>query len=72
MMYLTATLRTDDGEAVGVIALAPKVFTTGNVGWYGTGKMAVDGVRYQAQVQIVRIKPKPEAVQPPGDGQPGG
>ncbi len=36
-----------------------KNFKTGSRGFFGTGKVVVDGVRYQAQVQLVEIGSKP-------------
>ena len=54
-MILTATIRNDSGEAVGVLVLQPKTFKSGKVGWFGQGKIEVDGVRYQAQGQLVKI-----------------
>jgi hypothetical protein len=52
---LTATLRTDDGETVGILVLSEKVFASGKRGYFGQGKMAIGGVRYQAQAQLVAI-----------------
>lgn len=54
-MFLTATVRRDDGSAVGVIALKPKTFSSGRVGWHGTAKVAIGGDRFQAQCQVVKI-----------------
>ncbi len=36
-----------------------KQFKTGSDGFFGTGKIEVEGVRYQCQVQMVRIGSKP-------------
>ena len=64
-MFLTATVRTDTGESVGVLVLQPKTFASGKEGWHGQGKIEVGGVRYQAQGQLVKIagqdEPEPEA-----------
>ncbi len=54
-MILTVTVRSDDGTALGVLVLKAKQFKSGRVGWFGQGKVEIDGVRYQAQAQLVRI-----------------
>ena len=54
-MILTATIRNDSGEALGMLILKDKTFKSGRVGWFGVGKVEIDGVRYQAQSQLVRI-----------------
>lgn len=59
-MFLTATVRDDRGKSVGVIVLAEKVFRSGKEGWFGQGKIEIDGVRFQAQVQLVAIAAKPK------------
>jgi hypothetical protein len=47
-----------DGKPVGTLVLTGKVFTTGNVGFFGTGKLVVDGQRYQGQAQLAAIREK--------------
>jgi hypothetical protein len=50
-----------NGEEVGSLMLAPKQFSTGSVGFFANGKIALgdDAERgYQAQVQLVRIGSK--------------
>ena len=54
-MFLTAVVRTDDGESLGVLVLKPKTFSSGRVGWFGQGKIEIGGERHQAQCQVVRI-----------------
>lgn len=54
-MFLTATLRDDNGESVGVIVLAPKEFKSGRQGFFGQAKISLDGQRFQSQCQLVRI-----------------
>jgi hypothetical protein len=39
----------------------PKHFKTGSRGFYGQGKMEIDGRRYQAQIQMVEIGSKERA-----------
>jgi len=63
MATLTCEIRTLEGESLGVLLLETKVFASGKVGWHGQAKLVVDGERYQAQSQLVRI-----AAPAPGDG----
>ena len=60
-MFLTVTVRNDKGEAVGMIILKDKEFSSGKGGGGGQAKIEVDGERYQAQCQLVKIAAKPEA-----------
>ncbi|MCL5025752.1 MAG: hypothetical protein M1531_04560 [Chloroflexi bacterium] len=60
-MFLTATVRTEEGESVGVLVLNPKTFSSGKEGYFGQGKLAIGGKRYQSQVQLVEIKEKAAA-----------
>ena len=61
-MILTVTIRTDDGQAVGILVLQEKTFKSGKAGFFGQAKVTIDGVRYQCQCQAVRIgEPEPEA-----------
>jgi len=62
-MFLTATIRNDRGESLGVLVLKPKQFKSGRTGWFGVGKIEIDGQRYQCQAQAVGIAPK----RAPGD-----
>lgn len=59
----TATVRDAEGKAVGIIVLAPKTFKSGAGGFFGQGKIIIDGVRYQAQAQLVAIAERPEKVE---------
>ena len=58
---LTCEIRTLTGETIGVLVLNTKTFSSGKVGFFGQGKMAIDGQRYQAQCQLVKIQPKAPA-----------
>ena len=61
-MILTATIRTDDGTAVGVLVLQEKTFKSGKAGYFGQAKVEVAGRRHQAQCQLVAIgEPEPAA-----------
>ena len=61
-MFLTVTVRTDEGESVGVLVLSEKVFSSGNTGFFGQGKIELAGQKYQAQAQLVKIVPKQTGV----------
>ena len=58
MEYLTCEVRTLDGQTIGVLVLQPKAFASGKAGFFGQGKLEVDGVRYQCQTQMVAIGEK--------------
>jgi len=60
-MFLTVTVRDEDGKSVGVLVLNEKTFTTGSKGYHGQGKLEIGGTRYQAQCQLVAIKDKADA-----------
>lgn len=59
-MFIIAELKTEKGETIGLISLAPKQFKTGSRGYYANTKLEVDGKRYQVQVQLVEIGSKPQ------------
>jgi hypothetical protein len=62
-MTLTATIKDDTGNVIGVLVLNEKQFKTGNTGFFGQGKLDIGGKRYQCQAQAVLIKgqePQPE------------
>lgn len=54
-MYLVCVMRTEEGESVGIITLAPKTFNSGKPGYFGQAKLTIGGRRHQVQVQAVRI-----------------
>jgi len=66
---LTATIRTDDGQAVGILVLKDKVFRSGKQGYHGQGKIEMNGVRFQAQCQLVAITPKSDRGDVEAEGQ---
>jgi hypothetical protein len=45
-------------EGQAVLANA-KTFSTGSKGFFGSGKLVIDGKKYQTQVQMVEIGSKP-------------
>ena len=57
-MILTATIRDDNGQSIGVLVLNPKDFASGSKGFFGTGKVTIEGKRYQCQAQMVEIGSK--------------
>jgi len=59
-MELIGTIRTDAGEAVGSVIVAPKAFDSGSDGFFGQRKLEWEGARYQVQMQLVRIGSKEE------------
>jgi hypothetical protein len=60
-MFIVAELKTDTGQLVTVLTVPPKEFKTGSRGFFGNGKVEIDGKRYQVQIQMVEIGSKKEA-----------
>jgi hypothetical protein len=60
-MFIVAELKTDSGELVTVLTVPPKEFKTGSRGFFGNGKIELDGKRYQVQIQMVEIGSKKDA-----------
>ena len=60
-MFIVAELKTDTGQLVTVLTIPPKEFKTGSRGFFGNGKVELDGKRYQVQIQLVEIGSKKEA-----------
>jgi hypothetical protein len=60
-MFIVAELKTDTGQLVTVLTIPPKEFKTGSRGFFGNGKVEMDGKRYQVQIQLVEIGSKKEA-----------
>lgn len=56
-MVIITELKTD-GKVLGTLTAVPKEFKTGSRGFYGQGKIEIDGKRYQVQVQLVEIGSK--------------
>jgi hypothetical protein len=50
-----------DGNPIGILTAAEKVFKTGSRGFFGMGKLQIGEKRYQVQVQLVEIGSKPKA-----------
>lgn len=53
---MQAVIRDQTGQPVGLIALEPVKFKTGNDGYRGQEKLVIGGTRYQAQVIIAKIR----------------
>ena len=60
-MYIIADLKLDDGKSVGVITAPQKDFKTGSKGFYGNGKLDIDGKLYTVQIQLVEIGSRPKS-----------
>ncbi len=60
-MNIVVEFKTEGGESIGVITASPKGFKTGSKGFYGQGKLEIDGRRHQVQVQLVEIGSKEKA-----------
>jgi hypothetical protein len=54
-------IKDSNGKVVGIIVANPKVFSTGSRGFYGNGKVEIDGKRYQCNMQMVEIGSKPSS-----------
>ena len=52
----------ENDKVVAMMQAPEKVFKTGSKGYFGMGKIEINGKRYQVQVQMVEIgsKPNPE------------
>jgi hypothetical protein len=57
---IVAELKDSEGKLIGMITASAKDFKTGSKGFYGNGKLEVDGKRYQTSVQLVEIGSKPK------------
>lgn len=64
MPSLIAIITGEDGQTVGSLPLNQKQFKTGSKGFWGQGKLVIDGKRYQAQMQIVLIKGQDDEEKP--------
>lgn len=61
---ITVYIENQRGERVGVVSCGDTVFSTGNTGFRGNGKLVVDGVTYQASIMVSRVlKGQPDEVE---------
>lgn len=51
-------IKDNDGKSLSLLTANPKIFKTGSKGFYGNGKIEIDGKRYQVQFQAVEIGSK--------------
>lgn len=56
--FMIAELKSDSGQMLAVLSVAPKEFSTGSKGFYTNQKVEIGGKRYQVQVQLVEIGSK--------------
>lgn len=59
-MNIVVELKSPDGKSIGLLTAPPKEFKTGSKGFFGMGKIEIEGKRYQVQVQLVEIGSKPK------------
>lgn len=57
-MILTAVIKDENGASVGILVLNAKDFASGSRGYFGAGKIIVDGKRHQCQCQVIEIGSK--------------
>ena len=57
-MILTAVVKSESGETLGVLVLQEREFKTRSKGLYGLGKITINGARYQASTMLVEIGSK--------------
>jgi hypothetical protein len=57
-MNIIVELKMDTGQLIGLMTVPPKDFKTGSKGYFTSGKVEIDGKRYQAQIQLVEIGSK--------------
>lgn len=60
-MNIIVELKSDTGQLIGLMTVPPKDFKTGSKGFFASGKVEIDGKRYQAQIQLVEIGSKTAA-----------
>jgi len=60
-MNIIVELKSDAGQLIGLMTVPPKDFKTGSKGFFASGKVEIEGKRYQAQIQLVEIGSKTAA-----------
>ncbi len=60
-MNIIVELKSDTGQLIGLMTVPPKDFKTGSKGFFASGKVEIEGKRYQAQIQLVEIGSKTAA-----------
>lgn len=60
-MALIAEIKNEQGQSLGIVVLAPKVYSTGSQGYFGNGKLTnTDGKAAAVQVQWVIVHSNPD------------
>ena len=57
---MVAEIRDDNGNLVGLVNLERKTFSTGSVGYNGSGKVFVGGKKHQMSLNLVEVGSKPK------------
>ncbi len=57
-MFIDFIIKNEDGKSLAKLVANEKTFSSGSKGFFGQGKIEIDGKRYQAQVQLVEIGSK--------------
>jgi hypothetical protein len=57
-MVIDVLIKDEDGKTLGKLVANEKTFSSGSRGFFGQGKLEIDGKRYQTQVQLVEIGSK--------------
>jgi hypothetical protein len=57
-MKIVAELKDQESRSLATFNLPTKVFKTGSRGFYASGKVEIEGKRYQVQIQLVEIGSK--------------
>jgi len=55
---MRAEIKSDLGQLIGLVDFDSKDFKTGSRGYQGTGKISIDGKKYQANFLLVEIGSK--------------
>jgi hypothetical protein len=57
-MNLIVEIKSPENTSIGILTATPKDFKTGSKGYFGNGKLEIEGKRYQVQIQLVEIGSK--------------
>jgi hypothetical protein len=57
-MIIDFLIKDEEGRTLDKLTAKEKTFSSGSKGFFGQGKVEIDGKRYQAQVQMVEIGSK--------------
>ena len=60
-MFLDVIIKDENGEVQAKFIVQPKVFSTGSKGFFGTGRISISGVSFQAQCQLIELGSKPKS-----------